>query len=64
MTMSVFTSHRCQKILCIYHMTSTFCIFNVHYPRGGGEGGLRPCEKIMGGLASLKLSVAVMESLA
>ena len=31
---------------------------------GGGKGGCRPCGKKYGGLAPLKLSVVVMESLA
>ena len=35
------------------------------YSSGAAEKeGCNPCEKIMGGLAPLKLSVAVMESLA
>ena len=31
--------------------------------RGGGEGGYSPCQKDYGGLAPLKLSIAVIEQL-
>ena len=51
------------------HTIGVYCVkLSLLQARGGGEwgkGGCSPCEKIMGGgLAPLKLSIAVMESLA